>query len=463
MASHKIIIQADNDVVGTPPSSDGVMMMFLYGVGTADFVLGTPYLLTDVTGLADLGIDQDYDDTNETDIFGQVSDFYNQGLSGAQLWLVGVPMNTEYTTYGAGAAVKTLIRFTRQADPAQRAKMIAFGYAPPQALQQATDFNADCVTARPVLQAMQQAMFLEGSQFSILLDGNGMSSTVAPAALASLTTENNFAVSQVITGVRPNGMGGIGAALGRFARISVGHGVGTVEDGPVFGSGAYLTNCVLVPVAGVLIVGHTYTVFAGEVTYNAVVYQPGAQFQAIIGHLAYTTDQEGYVVDNVTPVGDIPGSTINGLQPSDIDALGDKQFMFLRTWLDTAGFFWNDGATATATNKAFSSQEYNRCVNKLSANALAFFITQEGKNLPLDTSTGNVAQGWLNSKQEFFYTTYIKPLKVNEGTGDISDASMVVTGPAFLANKQLQFVLSIVPTVILGDVTGIVKFVATLP
>jgi hypothetical protein len=100
--------------------------------------------------------------------------------------------------------------------------------------------------------------------------------------------------------------------------------------------------------------------------------------------------------------------------------------------------------------------------NALSASALSFFIQEIGKNLPLDTATGSVDQGYLNAKQAEFYDTYISPLTVNAGTGDLTNAAMTVTGPNFNSTKKLLFELDIVPTPILGSVDGTIRFTATL-
>lgn len=441
------------------------MMMFIQAVAVGStFVLNQAYLLTGMDDLATLGIeDATYDSTNSVAVYQQVNEFYNQAGDGALLWLVGVPTNTAYATYVAANLFDTLVRFTAQADNANRAKMIGFCYAPPVASQAATDFPADVTATLTALQTKQQQLFFLGYQFSAIVDGYNMSDTVTPASLGTQATNTAFASSLCITGTQPNGVSAVGLALGRFARITIGHGFGAVADGGIDTTTAYLTNSVIIaPTDGTLVVGKVYTVFNDVVTYNAVAYQVGQQFTAITGHTTYTAATTGFVAENVTPVGNIPGTAIKGLSPTDINQLGAKQFMFIRTWFNQSGLYWNDAATCNPSTKALSSQEYNRVINSLTASSLAFFIEQIGSNLPLDKTTGNVAQGWLNAKQEEFYDTYIQPLSVNGGTGDITDGSLVVTGVNFLATKTLNFTLQIVPTVILGGVTGTVQFVATL-
>src|SRR5258708_941551 len=126
---HTYTITALNNAVGIPPEADGVMMMFIWAVAVANtFALNTAYFLESPDDLDALGIDADYDATNATDVFGQISDFYAQAQDGAQIWLVGVPMDTDYATYCASATYKNLIYNTRVTDPLQRAKMIGLVY-----------------------------------------------------------------------------------------------------------------------------------------------------------------------------------------------------------------------------------------------------------------------------------------------------------------------------------------------
>lgn len=463
---HDINISIIDNTTGIPPSSDGVMGIFIQAVAIANtFSLNTAYPLTGMADLTALGINAAYDVTNGTAVFQQVNDFYTQAGDGAILWLIGVPMNTAYTTYVATDTFDTLIRFTGQADPANRVKIVGLCYAPPAVTQSATDFPADVLNAITALQTKQLALFLAGYQFSGIIDGYNMAANKTPTQLGTMATNTAYAVSLCITGTQPNGVSAVGVALGRFARISIGHGFGAVKDGSINTPAAYLTNSVVVPPANALIVGHTYTVLGGPILYNSVTYQIGAQFTAVIGFTSYSTAAGGYVVDNITPVGNIPGvasNQINGLSPASIAQLGAKQFMFIRTWENKAGLFWNDASTCISSAKSLSSQEYNRVANSLSAAALAFFTEEMGSNLPLDKATGNVAQGWLNTEQEAYYDQYIGPLNDTGGTGDITDAALTVTGVNFNATRRLSFSLKIVASIILGGVDGTVEFVAQL-
>lgn len=452
---HPIKISVLNDTVGIPVSADGVMCMFVKAATVANkFALDTLYLLTKASDLDALGIDAAYDLANNVAVYQQVSEFYAQAGDGAYLWLVGVAKATNYATYVASDTFAALIRATGAADPLNRAKMLGFCYDVPTATQSSTDFPADVTNTITALETVTGTLFDEGYQFSSIIDGSKMKSTATPATIGTMANKSAHTVSMCITGTKPNGVSAVGLALGRFARISVGHGFGAVEDGPMNTSGAFLTNSVSVDASQALTVGKTYTVFGGSITYDSVVYPEGTTFVCVSGKTSFTTANSAVAVENITPV--------SGLTPTYIDALGTKQFMFLRTWLNRSGFYWNDGATCEEPEKQLSTQEYNRVANKLSADALAFFIQEMGKNLPLDVNTGAVALPYLNAKQQQFYNEYISPLTVGAGTGDLTDGAIVMTGPNFNSTKTIDFTLSIVPTPILGAVDGIVKFSSTL-
>jgi hypothetical protein len=455
---HPINITVINDAVGITQSTDGIMMMFLKAVAVSGkLALNTAYLLTSPDDLTPLGIDAAYDTTNSVAVYQQVTEFYSQSGTGAVLWLVGVSKATAFATFVASTTFQDLVRYTAQADPANRAKMLGFCYDVPAAAQSAADFPADVTATLTALQAAQLDMFNQGYQWSAIVDGYNMSSTATPATIGTMATKACPSVSLCITGTKPNGVSAVGLALGRFSRISIGHGFGAVEDGPVNSNTAFLTNAVSIPTTGALTVGDTYTVYGpagATVTYNSVTYQVGQTILAVTGFTTFTATGGGFVVDNYTPV--------EGLSPAYINQLGQKQFLFLRPWFQHSGYYWNDGATCELATKQLSTQEYNRVVNSLSASALSFFINEMGKNLPLNTRTGNVDQGYLNAKQAQFYDQSINPLTVAAGTGDITNGSMTMTGPNFNATKTINFTLVIVPTPILGAINGVIRFSATL-
>lgn len=456
MAKHPVNITVIDNAVGIPSPEDGIMMIFIKAVVVANmFALDTPYHLTSPDDLAQYGIDAAYDLANNVTVFRQVSKFYLEGNEGADLWIVGVAKATAYDDYVATDTFTGAVRFTDQDDPALRAKMLGFCFARPLATQTATDFLQEALDLVIPLEAARVALLNQGYPTSCIIDGSNMSATVQVPNLQSMATKAARGVSFCVTSLIGDGVADVGFALGRFARISVGHGFGAVEDGPRNTNSAFLTNGILLNPGDNIGNGVTYRVYGGTVLYNAITYQTGKSFIGIGGQAEFTSEDGGYLLTGSTPVA--------SLRPQDVDALGTKQYMFLRKWPRRSGFYWNDGATCEAATLQLSSQEYNRVMNRLVGEALDFFIDTMGKNLPLDVATGAVAQVYLNGKQGQFKTQNIDPLSVAAGSGDLTDGELILTGPNFDTTKTMLFKIKVVPTPIMGEADGTIEFSSTLP
>lgn len=460
MSKHQILTTVINEPLGIATSADGVMMIFCKAVAVSTtFALDTAYLLTKDDDLATLGLTAATDTSGAVAIYQQAHEFYLSAGDGAKLWLVGVAKATDFHDYVVGTTFKNLVRGTSQADPLNRAKMLGFVWAVPTAVNTSGSdaFNTDVFLTAAALKTTSATLFQEGYQFSYILDGNNMTQGMTLANLTSIATKEWSGASVVITSNQKNGVGAVGEALGRFARITIGHGFGCVADGAVYGSAKYLTNGCLTtisPAPACLTEGVTYLVSVGAITYNSVVYNPGDTFVCLSSPVTFTTSASGVVNAEATNVAK--------LFPTDIDNLGDKQYMFHRTWFNHSGFFWNDGATADLDTKPLSTQEFNRVANRLGADVLSFMIDTIGKNVPLNTSTGKADEGYCGTLQEDFTRQYINPLKVSGGTGDITDGVIAISGTPNGTKMVWSFALTIVPTPLVSGASGTIEFSYTL-
>lgn len=500
---HTITTTIVNTPTGVPSSSDGVMMLVCRGIAVSGkLVLDTAYLCTKLSDLATLGISPDYDYTNTLNVYQQASEFYAEAGDGAYLWLVVTAATNAFATYCAGATFKGLIAGTISADAQKRVKMIGVSYNPPTTQQSSGDFPADVLAAIPVLQATEVAMAAQGFPFSSILDGENMSSTTTPTTIQTVATKNAPTVSLCITGSRPNGTAAVGAALGRFARITVGHGFGETDDGPISLTSSYLTNGVQVPILGAsisqgtnLTAAHSYMVVLGPVTYNGNVYTVGQIFTVILGTLGFTG--VGTTVIDLITAGTIVAATqyivlfgpvtSNGivygtgqvftatatsftggivslflgtqtskLYQADFNALGDSQYMFHGPYYQLPGLYWNDGATCDLSINPLSTQEFNRVGNKEVSALLNFLALLKGKNVPVDKKTGLVSLSFTSTKQQDFFSSYINPLIVS---GDITGGSLALIGtPNGTSTVNWIYVLTINGMPITGSATGTVTF-----
>jgi hypothetical protein len=512
---HTISTTVVNTPTGTPASYDGVCMLVCHGVattaGTTPLLVDTAYLGSKLLDFTDgLGITKDYDYVNSAAVFQQINEFYDGGNNdGAYLWLVVTSSSNAFATYLAGSPFKNLVRGTVDDDINMRVRMLGVCYMPPATQQSAADFPSDVTDSIPILQAAQAALFAEGIQFSAIIDGKNMSSSATSSSIRSVASLSSPSVSLCITGSKPNGVSSVGAALGRFARITVGHGFGAVEDGPVTLSQAFLTQGTMPasPLAGTTIAvganmtaAHNYMVVKGPITYMSTVYRLGNIFTCVAGNLTFTGTSTT-VVDTVsTNTATITASTtyyvvagpvvcdgvsyatgqsftsggstttcyggivirnyatnVNTLFNSDINSYGGKQYMFLRRWFGQGGLYWNDAATCDLATKPLSTQEFNRVANRLSADVLSFLTQLMGKSIPIDPATGGAALTFTSALQSDFFRDYINPLIVSN---DISGGSLTLTGTRNgVTSINWVYVLNINGNPITGSVTGEVKFV----
>lgn len=455
MSSHKITITIPTSAVGIPVDDTGIMGIVVKGVAVAGGVqLDTLYAITQVSDLVPLLVDAAYDATNSVAVFQHVSEFYAQAGPGALFWLQVTATTNTFAAYVASAAFYSYVEGTANADPGKQVKIVGLCYDVPAARQSSAAFPADVTAAVTAVMTTQKDLFSKGYCFSVIVDGYNMSSSVTPETLPTQTTNTAYAVSLCITGTKGNGISAVGLCLGRFARISIGQGLGAVADGAINTNTAYLTNGILLVAGATIIVGQVYTVQGGTVTYNGATFTTGQTFTCVTGHTTFTTADTGYVLNGSTDM--------TTLQQADIDALGNSQYLFITKVQGISGLFWNDGATCTATTSFFSSQEYMRVICALAYDARAFFTLLRGQGLPTDVSTGALDPTFCAAKQVSFYQTFISPLTQAAGSGDIVDGSITITGPTYGSTAQLNFSISLIRKTILGNVVGTIGFSLTL-
>jgi hypothetical protein len=441
------------------------MGMVIQGVAVAGkLVLDQTYSLTKRSDMATYGIDAAYDAANGTCVFQQISEFYDQAQDGAQLWIQVCAKNTAFAAYVQSAAFTNFLTNTKNADPSRQAKIIGLCYAPPTlANTGATDFPQDVIDTLMDAQIVQKNHFEIGLTYGVIVDGYNMKQGIDAGTISTQANNSAYAISLCITGSQANGVSAVGAALGKFARISTGRGIGAVADGALAITQAFLTNGIAYYAGGTaLTVGDDYLVVGGAVTYNGANYNPGDVITCVLGHTDFTlpAGSAGYLSFGATPIKTI--GVTEGLSQDDIDTLGDKQYFFITPVEGIQGLYWNDGATCTGTDQFFCSMEYMRVACDLAYDARAFFTALRGLNLPQDVQTGALDPVFCRTKESTFTTKYITPLTSAAGSGDITDASITVSGPTYGQDGQLDFDLEFIRSTILGDVIGTIGQTLTL-
>lgn len=450
---HVINISAVDTNLGSAQDNIGVMGILAKAAAVGStFLLDTPYLLTSLTDLENLGVTAAYDAAHGTALHQQVSEFYTEAGAGSLLWVQGMAIATAFATYVATPAFYNFIQQSAAKDPNQLIRIIGLCYNLPVARQSASDFPADVPATVTALQTIYAQMFQDGFPWSAILDGYNMSSAVTPATIGSQVTGTSFAVSICITSTLGNGVSQVGLALGRLAKIPLGRGMGNSKDGALSQVTAFLTNSIIILPTGNLTVGSPYTVAGGTVLYNGVTYQTGQTFTAVLGFTTFTTADTGYVIEGATPV--------QNLSPAYVKSLGQKQYLFVRTLRNKKGFYWNDGSTCIGQTSAFNRQEYDRIINDAALAVLQMWGNEYDEDLPTSVVSGDLDPGWIATKEQEFQSSYFAPLV---SKGSIVAGSLEITGTKFASNPSaITFTLKIVRRTFAGDITGTVQFTPTL-
>lgn len=459
MATHTNSITAVDTTLGEPQSEDGIMAIISQAIAVSGtFLLSIPYLITSLTDLEDTyGITAAYDAANGLAFHQQVSEYYGEVPDGTLLWIMGISTENEYATWVAGNNLQSFIQTTVTAG--NQALGIGFCYEVPASLQSASDFPTDVPATITALQTQFVNLFPMGMGFFAIVDGANMSSTKTPATIGTQATNSAFAVALCVSSTLGNGVSQIGMALGRNAKIAIGDNMSNSQDGAVSQVTAFLTNSILVPTTGTLIVGHTYYVIGGTVLYNGVTYQTAQTFVAVEGFTSYTTADTGYVLDNATPMASLGCCNIKN---SLITQLAAKQYLFVGTLFGKSGFYWNDGGTCIAATNAFCDIAYVRVLNHLGQAALTFFSDQYGSTPATTESTGALDPTFTSGMQEAYYGQYIEPINQASGTGQIVDGALTISAPNYATNPNITYTLKVIRKSVIGNITGTFSFVATL-
>jgi hypothetical protein len=418
---------------------------------------------------------------NNPEIYQHVTEFYDKVSSGKLIYICGVKAagvsgkyNASFGTSGGDGAYlasdtfKNLIRATAKLNYNYKVKIIGTGYAIPTALNTSGSvfIPADVVNSVTTLQTTHDAMAKEGYPFVGVIDGYNMSTKATPENLYDMSAAGCGAIQLCITGSSGNGISSVGAYLGKLASISIGHSVSDKSDGPELAiQAAYFTNSLRVDVGTAIptTAGLYFYVGGASITYNSIVYEPGESFVYDSTHTAISGSGYVYYTDSATDITKID-YTLQGNKDSVIGfaALGTSQYLFLRTWPGLSGYYYNDGATCEDSTLALSSVEYQRVMNHFVDAETYFGNTEIGKNMIINSSTGQVDAGYLKTLNQTFYNLYIKPLKPSpEGTGDISDGK-IVYAPNPDNPKRLKFTMQVTLSEILEAIEGSITAVSSI-
>lgn len=159
----------------------------------------------------------------------------------------------------------------------------------------------------------------------------------------------------------------------------------------------------------------------------------------------------------ITDTNRTPAAT---LTMSDVEMLGEKQYIFARTRPPKNGLWFNDGATAADPSTALSSLEAVRTLGAIVDDLRLFFTSYINSKVPV-TSNGDIQPAY---KQVVLDNAFAKVLAPYIESGDISDArlSLVAKNNDMVGTRTWEVSLSILPAPTLRWIDGFVFYVKNL-
>ena len=229
----------NGNIGSTNPSDDGVVGFISTGVAVADkLVLNTPYLITKLSGLADLGITSEADDANAP-VYKQVKKFYDEAPEGTKLYLMLVADTVTMTDIFDVTKnyAKTLIEYAKgkinflfcnRKDPADYIVTIVDA------------LDSDVYAAMSKAQALCEyaTEILYAPCFAVI---PGRHYSGVAASLKDLHTCQNNRVGILIADTQVNSIDAcVGLLAGRIAAIPVQRSIARVKSGAIASDEMYI-------------------------------------------------------------------------------------------------------------------------------------------------------------------------------------------------------------------------------
>jgi hypothetical protein len=242
---------ANGQLGATLQTNDGITGLVITGVNEGLYVAGTPILVTSMTDVATRGI------TNTLNSFAikQLTEFYNQAGSGAQLYLMLVPptmtvaqMADNTNSSGAkvllnyaGGKIKVLGLLSDDATITAAGGTITIS----------NGLNADVYTAASNMSVMAAAYFHAEKPFRAIIGGTSYSGVAADLTDETSGTSNNR--TAILVGDTVSGISAcVGLLLGVVSSVPVQRKISRVRTGALTNNTAFVGTATVEAAAGAL-------------------------------------------------------------------------------------------------------------------------------------------------------------------------------------------------------------------
>ena len=321
-------ITIENGALGrVATTADGVAGLVIPAVATTNLPLYSPKQIFTLKEAETLGLTADFDTAQKIDAWKQISDFYAEAGSGAELWIMTYTYTKTMTELFDPNTSTNGIRKLLDA-AAGRIRVLACGrFIDPTKTYTPTisgGMDADSINALQKANALAIEYMSNYKPFVSIVDGRGWNGVIAD--LADLKTYTYPKASLLLgTNVVGKRSAAVGTALGRLAKIPVQRNIGRVLDGGLNITAGYLTD----------------------------------------------------------------GRAISAFSDAQVAAIHDKGYLVFRNWTGLSGVYFVDEPTATGANDDYSTISNNRVIHKALTLAYAEYLTEVNNEVSI-TADGKI-------------------------------------------------------------------------
>lgn len=370
-----------------PNSEDGIAAIVVSGVAVGgSFALGEvlgPFL--SLKDAEDMGITAAYDVTNTCMAHSHIKDFYAAAGSGNQLYVMVVAKTVTLAQQAANAGVyaKTLL-----ATALGKIRFLGLTRVPDGAYTPtyANGLDTDITAAIAALKVMHAAEFTDHRPVRFVVEGRDWQGN-AGTTLDLTDTATGPNANQVMLVIGQN------------------------RDAAALHAGAAESAAVG------LMLG---TLAANRVHYSAARVKSGM-----------------LPIDNV---GLSDGTAITAMTTTDLNALNDKSYVFIRAITGVAGKFWNSDFMACPETDDYCFMSRGRVIDKAARITYATYVTELNDDVEIG-SDGKMAAAVIKN-----YESILETAIGTQMAGEISDVSVYIDpNQNVLANDTINVEVSIIP------------------
>ena len=240
-------IEFANGVLGaTEPMEDGVAGLVANGVAvTNKFALNTPYLISRLGDLANLGITAEASDANAA-IYKAVKEFYDEAPEGTKLWVLAAAGTEGQDDLVDKTKANNAKKLIEAANGSVRILFVAV--KDPSDYEPVTTTGIDGATRTAITNAQALAEWATETMFAplfVILEGRHYTGTAATLASNPINDGDDNRVCVVIGDTVTGSTGAaVGLVAGRCARIPVQRSIARVRTGSINAAAMYIGSVV---------------------------------------------------------------------------------------------------------------------------------------------------------------------------------------------------------------------------